>query len=232
MIKHLFLTIVLGLFTLMGVAQVHNAESWIGTAVKLPLNKRFDLEIDQQVRLGSNLSRFDQYLINPELSYGRKGFSASLAYRFSVRNEGSPFVSFRHRAQVGASYRHRFGDFRLGTKVRYQQVFFPIRNSERIPYEDGRRTFRHKFDLKYEGEKEAQPFIALEYFLPLDQGMILVGRIRYRAGVSVDLPKRMGMNFYYTLEQVFTEAQPTYNHILGIFWSIAPKLKKKKKKDK
>ena len=212
--------------------QVHEVESWIGTAVELELNKRFDLEIDQQVRLGSNLSRFNQYLINPELSYGRKGFSATLAYRFSVRNEGSPFVSFRHRAQLGASYRHRFGDFRLGSKVRYQQVFFPIRNSERIPYEDGRRTFRHKFDLKYEGEKEAQPFIALEYFLPLDQGIVSVGRIRYRAGVSVDLPKRMGMNFYYTLEQVFTEAQPTYNHILGIFWSIAPKLKKKKKKDK
>lgn len=223
---------VIVLSSLTGWGQVHDVESWIGTEVQVPINKRFDFALGQQFRFNSMLSQFDQYLLQPKLSFGKKGFGATLAYRFSVRNEGSPYVSFRHRYQLAVGYRHRFGDFRLGTKVRYQQVLNPIRNSERLPNGSDKLTFRHKFDVKYEGEKEAQPFIAVEYFLPLDQGLITVSRVRYRAGVDVDLPKKMEMTFFYTSEHVYGEEQPTYIHTLGIMYSIAPSFKKKKKKKK
>lgn len=230
MIRRTVISILIGMAALTGFAQEHDLESWIGASLKFELSKRFDLEVDQQFRLNSFLTQFDQYLVNPVLSFSRKGFSTTVAYRFSVRNEGSPFVSLRHRVQLGMGYRHGFGDFRLGTKVRYQQVVFPIRLSERIPYGEARMTLRHKLDLKYTGEKKAQPFVAIEYFLPLDQGSVTIGRVRYRVGVSIDLPKRMGMSFYYTSEHLYTESLPSYIHTLGIFYSFAPKLKKKKKK--
>lgn len=230
MVRAALLSVAVVFSTLAGWSQVHEVESWIGTAVKLPINKRFDFSLGQQFRFNSMLTQFDQYLIQPKVSFGRKGFAAALVYRFSVRNEGSPHVSFRHRYQIALGYRHRFGDFRLGTKLRYQQVVNPIRKSDRLPNGSDRLTFRHKFDLKYEGKKKAQPFIALEYFLPLDQGLITVGRMRYRAGVDVDLPKKMEMTFFYTSEHVYGEEQPIYIHTLGIMYSIAPKIKKKKKK--
>lgn len=230
MTKSVLLSTLLVFSAFTGWSQVHDVESWIGTAVELPINKRFDFTLGQQFRFNSMLTQFDQYLIQPKISYGKKGFGAALVYRFSVRNEGSPYVSYRHRYQIAVAYRHRFGDFRLGTKLRYQQVLNPIRNAERLPNGSDRLTFRHKFDLKYGGMKKAQPFIAVEYFLPLDQGLITLGRMRYRAGVDVDLPKRMEMTFFYTSEHVYGEDQPTYIHTLGIMYSIAPKIKKKKKK--
>ena len=217
--------------SLAGSGQVHDVETWLGTAAKIELNKRFNLEVGQQIRFNTFLTTFDQYLVNPELSFGKKGFSAALAYRFSIRNQGHAFISTQHRYQAGLGYRHRFGDFRLGTKVRYQQEFFPIRNAERIPYGEAGMTLRHKLDVKYEREKAFQPFIAFEYFLPLDNGELMIGRLRYRAGVSVDLPKKMDLSFYYTLEQQFDQEQPVFIHTLGIFHSFAPKMKRNKKKD-
>ncbi len=232
------LSALLLLSTLSGWSQIHDVEAWIGNNAKFAINKRFDFSLGQQFRLNSMLSRFNQYLVEPQISFGRKGFDIGLAYRFSVRNEGSPYVSFRHRYQIAVGYRHRFGDFRLGTKVRFQQVLNPIRNAERLPNGSDKLTLRHKFDLKYEGQKKAQPFIAIEYFLPLDKGLVTVSTVRYRVGVDVDLPKKMEMTFFYTSEHVYGEEQPTYIHTLGVSHSIAPvidkkkgKKKKKKKKD-
>lgn len=231
MIRTAVLSVVIVLSTLIGWGQVHDVESWIGTEANFAINKRFDCALGQQFRFNSMLSQFDQYLLQPKVSYGKKGFRATLAYRFSVRNEGNSYASFRHRYQLAVGYRHRFGNFRLGTKVRYQQVLNPIRNAERLPNGSDKLTFRHKFVVKYEGEKEAQPFIAVEYFLPLDQGLLSVSRVRYRAGVDVDLPKKMEMTFFYASEHLYGEEQPTYIHTLGIMYSIAPSFKKKKKKD-
>ena len=229
MIKSGLLSIVLLFSTTIVRGQVHDVESCIGASAQFSINKRFDFSLGQQLRFNSMLSRFDQYLIQPKISFGKKGFCASLVYRFSVRNEGSPHVSFRHRYQIAVGYRHRFGDFRLGTKVRYQQVLNLIRNAERLPNGSDKLTFRHKVDVKYEGEKKVQPFIAVEYFLPLDQGLVALSRVRYRAGVDVDLPKKMETSFFYTSEHDYGEDQPTYIHTLGVMYSIAPKIKKKKK---
>lgn len=230
--RRLKLVLILLLLGWQSSAQTHDLETWLGADLKFELSKRFDLVLGQQLRMDQMTTRFDQYFVEPELRWGRKGFRLSAAYRFAVKN-GLPGSTFtRHRYQVNAGYKHELGPMSVATRFRFQQVVNTIRGSENLPNGSDRMTFRQKLSVSYSKPKKAQPFIQCEYFIPLGVSESTISTMRYRAGTDIDLPKKQELTLFYTLEHVRDSQQPEYYHTIGIMYSISPKFPKKKESKK
>lgn len=210
-------------------AQVHDAGGWIGLGAKFPIKKRIDLAVDHQVRTFAFSSKVDQIFIEPELRYMMKnGIRWSIAYRPSLKFDNELGVYFRHRYHIQVQYGLDLGDWDISTRVRFQQRFVPIRNSERLPTSDQPMALRNKWAVEYTDLKKLKPFIQFEYFVGLS-GTVPAEftTLRYKGGVEFDLKKKLELSVFYMAEQEISGQQPWFYHVIGIVLSREFKIKRK-----
>jgi hypothetical protein len=198
--------------------QLHDAGAWLGTDIRFRIKKRMDLVVSHQIRTKTLSSQFDQFFIEPELRYKLKnGLRFAVAYRPSLKFDLESGASIRHRYHLQLDYGIDLGDWEIGTRVRFQQRFVPIRRSERLPSSEQPIAIRNKWSVEYTDFKKLEPFIQFEYFLNLSgQAPIQIGTLRYKAGVEFDLPKKLFLSLFYMMEQEIANEQPFFNHVIGI----------------
>lgn len=217
------------LFPIASVAQVHDGGNWFGFNSRFRIKKRIDLTVSHQVRTFSAFSKIDQVFVEPELRYKMKnGLRWAVAYRPSLKFSIESGTHFRHRYHIQVQYGMKFGDFNVGTRLRFQQRFVPIRASERLPASDQPMALRNKWSVDYTDLKKLTPFLQFEYFLGLSgQTPISFSTLRYKAGVEFDLPKKLDLSVFYMMEHEVDDVQPFFSHVIGITVSREFKIKRK-----
>ncbi len=220
---------------LMGIsatAQDWDFSTWTRLKAKGELIKKFELSIEQQLRLHENSTALNETFTELGVAYDLpKGFGISAAYRlgFEPLEEGG--VENQHRYNVDLTYGKKFWKLRAKIRARFQHSPNASNFNERLKPDDDPIHVRLKVSLSYNDLKRLTPGIAYEvYFLtndPIESG---ANKFRYRAFLNYKISKRHEVGGFYMLQTAYTSATPQFDSVLGINYSYTWKRPKKKKK--
>jgi len=215
-------------------AQEWDFLSWHRVKVGGELTKKLGLSVEQQLRLANNSSSIEQTFTELGLEYDLpKGFEVSAAYRLSWSPERDGSYSDGHRYNIDVSYGKDVWKLKAKLRARFQHRPSAYVFNDRLEPDDSPMHVRLKLDISYRDLKDWTPGVEFEVYFrtdnPLDNG---IGKLRYRAFLNYDLPKRQELEMFYMLETDHTGSEPQFASILGVNYSFEWKRPKKKKKDK
>lgn len=195
---------IFSLISFSSFGQVKDANLWVGYGLDFELTKKISLELESQTRFNNNASSFNQFYT--ELSAGYKiikPIDFSVTYRYSRKNSGDYYFS-QNRFCFDLSIKHKLDmGLEFKTRARYQHVFDRLKEVNYI-YPDKANLYRQSFKIGYEHPdfKLLSPYIGAELFYALQpvNPTSKLDTYRLKAGVSVDLPKRISLKIFYTYE--------------------------------
>jgi hypothetical protein len=216
------LFLVAGLVFLAGIttqAQVNDAGLWTSLSLEKRLNKKFSVELNQEVRLFENLSEVGSFYTEIGASYRlSKIFEASAGYRFINKRRLDDSYSIRHRFLVNLNARKKWGQVSSALRVRYQSQYRDVNSSEdgRIP----ENYLRTKLTFKYDLNKRYQPVLSGETFFHLnhEEGVLMDG-YRIGAALEYDLSKRSDVELGYLIDREVQRNNPWTNYVITLSWN-------------
>jgi len=224
------LLVICALGSLNSYGQVKDANLWMGYGLEMEMTKKISLELESQARFNNNASSFNQFYT--ELSAGYdiiKPINVSGTYRYSRKNNGDYYFS-QNRFCLDLSYKFKL-DMGLGfkTRARYQHVFDRFKEVNGV-YPDKANLYRHSFKLSYDipDFKLITPYVGAELFYALQpvNPTSALDAYRFKAGMVLDLPKRISLKLFYTYEYE-NRAVDNIAHIYGFQINYAFKSLKK-----
>jgi hypothetical protein len=197
-------------------AQTNDAGLWLRASVEKKINLQMSLQLSQGLRMYENLTEVGQTFTELGFSYLiKKGFTASVMYRFSQSKQMDNSYSLRHRAAIDLAY-----------KYKYKRAIFIIRERVQIQYrnvgtsETGnvpRIYARTKFTFKYDLKKKITPYVAIEMYNPLNNPKRMwIDKLRYRAGLEYDVNKHHSLDFYGLIDQQLYRKNSRTDFVGGI----------------
>ncbi len=109
-----------------GLAQENSRdfESWISVSAAYKLNKKWDFELEEQLRLKNNSSEVDQYFTQLDIGYKvfkKLDFGGGLRYIRNNDNLGKiqGYENFL-RFHLDTSFKHKINKFSIKHRLRYQ----------------------------------------------------------------------------------------------------------------
>ncbi len=227
-------TLLIALFAVSAQGQEWDFLTWHRVKVGGPLTKKFGLSVEQQLRLANNSSSIEQTFTELGLEYDLpKGFEVSAAYRLSWSPERDGSYSSGHRYNIDLSYSKKIWKLKAKLRARFQHRPSPYEFNERLEPDDSPMYVRMKLDVSYRKLKDWTPGLEFEVYFrtdnPNENG---IGKLRYRAFLDYDLPKRQELGLFYMLETDHTGDVPQFASIVGVNYSFEWKRPKKKKKNK
>lgn len=207
------LTAILIFFSLSLSSQVESdARLWSGITVKKEIED-FEFSLSQEMRLDENISHIDKVFTEIGVEYKiTKGFFASFNYRFDRDNDyETRNYDLNQRIDFGIAYKHKFDDFRLGYRIKYQ-------TKTAHPEENNPTFLRNKVNLQYKKD-DFTPFIAYEFFYMFSNENV-INRTRISLGTKYSINKKNSLKAFYTFENRFNVRRLKQNHIWGISYAI------------
>lgn len=205
------------LAALSGMAQetvlVQDFESWNAVKVSKDFGK-IDVDAQLQARWNDNASSLSQYFGQVGVEYKLfKPVTIGMAYRFIKQNEKEGFVK-GGRIQFDAMYDKKLGDFKLDTRLRYQ-------NRSEEDELDNVSKIRFKAGLRFNiSGWKLDPKFSAEYFRVLDGEASRHDKMRYTLGTKYKINKHNSIGIYYRLETELKENYPADYYILGLNYNI------------
>jgi len=139
------------LFTVKGQKPT-DFELWTGASVKLKLNKRFKVDVEQQVRFNDTISSLKKTFTELGLKYQmNKSIAFKVNYRFVIR----PTKSNQNRISLDAYYHWDKKKFPLSFDYRLR-----FQNTKNSILGENFTYLRNKLSLKYNLTKLVDPSIA------------------------------------------------------------------------
>lgn len=193
-------------------------ELWTGGTYKLGINKKVRVEFEEQFRFNNNFSSYNNNFTELRLRYKfNKHFAVKGNLRHTIR-----YKDFNKRR------------FSIDVYYNWEKKSFPLRFQYRLRLQDskvfqtGKKTdyLRNKFSLEYNLTKLVDPFVAYEIYYRFNQkNEFRVSRITM--GLNWKLNKQIDLSTYYRYQRDINIKRPQAQHIIGLMFSYAMKLKKK-----
>lgn len=202
---------------------VTDTELWQGNTLKVELNKKLRLDIDQQFRLHQTASNvrvaFTQFGLKYEIN---KAFSVAPAYRISIPNGGV----MSDRYQIDGNYKWKKKDFPLsiGYRARFQNE---VERLTRRP----NTKWRNKLSLEANLSKLVDPFVSSEIFFRFN-GRNEFRDIRFTLGLDWKLTKDLDFTTFYRFQREINVNLPQGEYVIGLMLGYKIGIKKEKEKDK
>lgn len=238
LIKLTLAVIILSTLSIKGFSQegqwieVRDFETWSSVGMKLKINKNWEFELEEQLRLKTNSSIVDSYFTGFNAKYKTKlGFEYGIGLRYLKKNDNQGKIQgyenhFRYNFDFG--YKHSINRFKLGYRLRFQS-----KNELGISTEEGdylNNHFRFKIGSKYNIKNwKFDPKFSAEIFYHMEEeeenGF---NKFRATLGTSYDLKKYGDISLFYRLERELNAAYSAYpktTYILGLNYTYTLKLK-------
>lgn len=201
---------------------VSDAGLWVTLSLQKTLNKRMNLNYDQEFRLKENYQRVNLFYSNLGLSYKfTKNLKGEISYRAIQKIRLDQSVSHRHRIQFDLNAKKKFSLFSVSERIRYQAELQDIYSSRKgfIP----ESFIRLKTEAKYETDKFYIPYASVEfrYQLTAPRGKLPeynygFRRVRFIFGTELKLSDSGTLNLYYLVQREFDILRPENTYIMGI----------------
>lgn len=195
-------------------------ESWNAINLKYELNKKWEIELEGQLRLKEDISEVDKYFGEFATTYNlTKQFALTGAFRYIRENDnvGKKQGYENHiRYHFDASYKHKIHDFSLKYRFRYQ-------NKNELGVDDfANQHYRFKAGVGYNIKNwKLDPKFSAEIFYH-DEKEEENGFDKYRLtlGSSYKFKKSGEIDFYYRFQRKMDDLNPESTHIIGLKYSV------------
>jgi hypothetical protein len=203
--------------------QQQDAGIWNTFSIEKRLNKKFSIEINQELRLKENFTRLNLVYTNLGINYRySRALKFSLIYRLIEKYTDDDYFSFRHRLMLDIGCRHKISKFTLAYRSRFQTEVRNFHTSEKGKIPEW--YWRNKFELKY-NLKQFDPYVGTELRYQITdprnpESDLGWHRIRLFAGIDYSINKRNTFGFYYLMQREWLVTNPSMLYIFGLEYSI------------
>lgn len=210
------------------IPDLTQGEVWLGASYKLKFENKLQVQLEEQIRLDSDIDRIKKSFT--ELSLGYEvfdDFEVGIKYRFSILPN-----SFAENAIDRSS----FNASRISIDLAYEldKKGFPLSLEYRTRFQDTKVHYtsekitfwRNKFTLEWDASKNITPFVEYENFFRLN-GKNEFRQDRYTAGIEWRINKEMDLSTFYRVDQESNKKLNARQNIIGIMFSYSMDYKKK-----
>ncbi len=206
------------------------SELWLNTGLKYKFDKKLDFGLDMNLRGGDYVVQtfFPEAYVKYEVF---EWFKPSLEYRAVIDRKKEGHYETGNRVNLNFNFGKDLGKrLEVSFRVRYQGSFSRVLNSSYSPDFDNAVRFKPsiKYDIK---NSKFAPEAGAEFFYNPQNSPLgnRYTRIRYFAGVDINLkgPKELGIKYFY--DQEINLPGPENRHVLSL--SFTYELKRKSDKE-
>ncbi len=201
-------------------------ESWNTIGLKYKVNKKFNIGLDQGIRLSHNATTVDQVLT--DLNFKLKptsylNFGVGLRYIYDRGNNDLFDNDFRFN--IDAVYKHKLKNFSFKYRLRYQN-----RNEIGLSTDEGdyfKNYLRLKAGFEYNIKSwKFDPVFSTELYRDLTKYTGGFDKLRFTIGTNYSLKKSGELNAFYRLERELGASYPKTTNIIGLGYTFTIKNKK------
>lgn len=212
--------------------------AWIGTDVRMPINKKIAIGLQLESRFKDNISSVDQSFLSPYMKYDLfKHIDLELSYRLSNNPTSGFFGSDNsHRITFDLGFKELLKAFKI---IKSKNLNFDARirythsTSTGDLNNDYLRT-RFKLDYNVSGFK-LKPYVSTEFFFHFNDQLTYsaievtsrnrFNKYRLNLGMEYKIGKRHELNLYYMIQP--TIESPNTSFIIGLGYQYSLKRIKK-----
>ncbi len=197
-------------------AQVNDAKLWAGLEVEVGFGKKLELNFNDEIRFGQNISMFEKHLSEVGAMYKfNKWLQAGLGYRFSEENYYNEYISFEHRLTADLKAKFKLDKFSFSYKntliFNYSQIFSSEDGTTPSVYNRG------KLQVKYHLNRRMEAMVFHESFIPLNGKRSLgIDENRIGLGLEYSLYKWLTIKPYYLISLERNRNNPEHKYISGL----------------
>jgi hypothetical protein len=198
-----------------------DAAVWAYYEFEYKLKKRWYVHYKNQYRINENISRFDYTFFDVGLDYQpKKWLNISGAYVFNLKNHYKRGLLFRHQVYANATFKYRFGDFRISSRNQIQTNIEDVFSAEEMDAQSlfyrnkiGLRWYVHK---KWRIQTTGEVYFRLGIRPPHED---YIYRQRYILGITHRISKRDQIELYYLFQRQIRQRRPDYIYVIGVGYS-------------
>lgn len=206
----------LALFSFLPCQGQEDARLWTKVEIKKKWTQRWDLGLQNCLRLGENYTRVNSYYVQLEAQYTLfKGIAIGGALRRIYRRKTTPEYHVRHRMSVWLNLEKKvLPRWELHYRPMYLRQYTDVYTSEKggIPTD----YFRHKVALQYKPNTPYRPFVFGELFYRVRYDYRDFNRIRYGIGVDYRFNKHHKTTLSYQIQKRINEPRPITAYVLAL----------------
>jgi len=194
------------IFSFSAFSQQNDFQNWTSFKLSQKVYKRTNISVKEGLRFRENSSLLSKNFTDVKLSHRIKktDLEFSAGYRFSDEYSIDFSSEYKHRYYFDFSSKYDYKRFNITLRDRFQ---YQGNNSYFKP------LFRQKIELSYNVRKTPfEPYIQFEFFLNFDEQF---EKLRYSAGFSYPILKKMNANLFYRIQQELNSSNPENLFILG-----------------
>lgn len=198
-------------------------ESWNSISLKYKLNKKWDFDLETQLRLKEDISEISEYFGEFNTTYSiSKSFKLGAGFRYIRENDNVGNVQGyenHFRYHLDALYKHKISDFSIKYRLRYQN-----KNELGVDdYENQHIRFKTAVEYNFKNWK-LDPEISGEIYNHLEKGAEN-GFDKYRLtfGTEYKLKKMGAIGIFYRIEKELNVSIPETTNIIGLKYSFTIK---------
>lgn len=198
-------------------AQKSDFRTWWGVEISGELFNLVDVEVNPELRLWDNSSRFETVVTEFEASVPvTKYFRFGAFYRQETENKEQGYLHYGNRFGAFGEAEYKIHRLKIQYRLIYQQEYKDWHTSEKgtIPTIE----HRHKLSLKYniKGSK-FDPFFAGEMFFTLrPEWQANDEKLRITAGVQYKMNKHTDISLAYKYQKEFFQNNPLNSNIVNV----------------
>lgn len=202
--KRKILVLLSSLFSSVAIAQT-GLSMWNGIAIEKELSKKFEFQMEEEIRLVDNVSRINSLLTELGFKYKpNKYYRLGLSYRLTYQPENG---SLGNRITLSNEARYKIDDIALTYRLNLQQDFS---NKNPIEYK-----IRNRLGLDYKINKHWEVGTAAELFYSIYYNRDAFDRYRLKWGVDHRFNKHHSLGFTLIFQQEFNVPNPESDVILA-----------------
>lgn len=204
--------------------EVRDLETWSSIQVEYKLNKNWEFQLEEQLRLKSNSSEIGQYFTEFMATYSfpnKIKLAAGLRYIRDNDTEGKIQGYEEHfRYQLDASYQHKVNQLTFKYRLRYQnRQEFSFSESLN---KDAVQKMRLKVSADYGFKNwKLDPQLSAEIFNQLSGSQSGFDAFRITAGTDYKIKKFGKIGAFYRLERELNVSYPKSTHIIGLEYKVS-----------
>jgi len=196
--------------------EVRDLETWSSIGFEYKPGKKWNIELDEQLRLKNNSTEIDKYLTHGQVGYKfYKKVVVAGGVRYIRKNDNKGEVQGYNdqlRYNFDLSNKHKMSSFSLQYRFRYQYRF------EVGEYSVSKENLRLKTSVGYNIKNwKLDPRVSAEIFNNMENELLKsFDTYRLTIGTSYKIKKIGKIGIFYRLERELNETYPKTTNILGL----------------
>ncbi len=224
MIRKLFAAIAVCFFSISGYSQTEDFGSWMTFSVNKNIGEKFQVSLDQELRIRDNMSTLNLVYTNVGIGYKVNDFfKVSATYRFIDKHKDDFTWGVRHRLYTDLIFKIKPGKFTLGTRVRLQSEWRGLgyeSNFGNVP----EIYLRNQYKFGYKLNDKMEPYIGTELRWQVQNPRIAYhdgfDRTRFFTGMNYEINKKNTVGAYFLYQREWNTSDPETLYIIGLEYTL------------